>query len=350
MRYAEIAELRQTLPGIRSRAGRYDQTGNWPADDLRVLANQGAMRWAVPMGQGGEDLSALELHFRYEAVAAASLSTALILTQRDSAIGLLSASANRTLADELLPALANDALFATVGIAQLTTSRQGGRPALRATRVEGGFRLDGIVPWSTGADHSRYVVVGAVDEAGLQLLLALPTDLPGVKVDPPMPLVGLRSTHTAAVRCDGVMLDDRHVLAGPVQRVLGDRPKSLPIGQVFLAMGHCRGALQLIGEHTSERARTTREQFEAQLDDLRRRVLDFCSPTSSADPAAGACLRGECNELALRITHAAVALYKGSSLLPDHPAQRLAREALFLLVWSCPDPVIDCTVELLTEG
>jgi hypothetical protein len=36
--------------------------------------------------------------------------------------------------------------------------------------------------------------------------------------------------------------------------------------------------------------------------------------------------------------------------MTTHPAQRLAREALFLLVWSCPDPVIDCTVELLSEG
>ena len=62
------------------------------------------------------------------------------------------------------------------------------------------------------------------------------------------------------------------------------------------------------------------------------------------------CIRGACNELALRITHAAVALYKGTGLLADHPAQRLAREAMFLLVWSCPDPVIDCTVDLLSKG
>jgi len=55
-------------------------------------------------------------------------------------------------------------------------------------------------------------------------------------------------------------------------------------------------------------------------------------------------------ELALRITQSAVAIYKGTALLADHPAQRLAREAMFLLVWSCPNPVIDCTVGLLVEG
>ena len=61
-------------------------------------------------------------------------------------------------------------------------------------------------------------------------------------------------------------------------------------------------------------------------------------------------VRGRCNDLSLRITHAAVALYKGTVLLADHPAQRLAREAMFLLVWSCPNPVIDCTVDLLSAG
>ena len=34
----------------------------------------------------------------------------------------------------------------------------------------------------------------------------------------------------------------------------------------------------------------------------------------------------------------------------DELLQRLAREAMFLLVWSCPNPVIDCTVGLLAEG
>jgi alkylation response protein AidB-like acyl-CoA dehydrogenase len=113
-------------------------------------------------------------------------------------------------------------------------------------------------------------------------------------------------------------------------------------------MGLCRSALDLIAAHDSDRARLTHQKLCTQLDALRERVLRFCeslSPSAEEGPR----LRGECNELATRITHAAVALYKGSALLTDHPAQRLAREAMFLLVWSCPDPVIDCTVELLVE-
>ena len=60
------------LTAIHHRAGLYDQTGDWPAEDLDALAAAGAMRWAVPKEFRGEELSPLELHLRYEWIAAAS--------------------------------------------------------------------------------------------------------------------------------------------------------------------------------------------------------------------------------------------------------------------------------------
>ena len=78
-------------------------------------------------------------------------------------------------------------------------------------------------------------------------------------------------------------------------------------------------------------------------------MLAINEPSNAPSPEAVASVRGRCNELAGRMTHAAVTLYKGSALMIDHPAQRLAREALFLLVWSCPSPVIECTLKELIE-
>jgi alkylation response protein AidB-like acyl-CoA dehydrogenase len=308
------------------------------------------MRWQVPREFGGDDLSPLDLHLRYEAIATASISTALVLSQRDSAAGLIDGAESESLKQELLPALAANEVFSTVGIAQLTTSRQGGAPALIARRSEHGYMLDGIIPWATGASHCDFIVVGAVCEGTptSQILFALPTDLPGIVVDPPMQMVALSATHTSAIRCDNVPLASRWILTGPRDRVLGNRRKSLSIGQTFPAMGLCRAALNLMSEHESDRARQTHQKLDQQLGSLRGRVLRYCE-SAAPDPAEAPRLRGECNELAVRITHAAVALYKGTALLAGHPAQRLAREAMFLLVWSCPDPVIDCTVELLSE-
>ena len=144
------------------------------------------------------------------------------------------------------------------------------------------------------------------------------------------------------------MLDERWILRGPSQAVLG-RPNSLTLGQTFLAMGLCRSAMDLIAEHDSDRGRSALSRFDEQLREVRDEVLALSQPGRESDAAAAnARLRGACNDLALRVTHAAVTLYKGTGLLVDHPAQRLAREAMFLLVWSCPNPVIDCTVDLLS--
>lgn len=317
----------------------------WPEQQLREMSD--AMRWAMPHDFGGDDLDPLELHLRYEQLARPLLPPALLLTQRDSAVGIIAGSTNRATRSRLLGEI-RGGVFVSVSLAHLTTSRQRGAPALIATRVGTDYRLEGYVPWASGAAKARYVVAAAALESGEQMLFALPTAQAGVTVEPPMPLVSMRSTWTSEVRCDGVHLPGDLVLVGPMPNVLSTRRKSVPLPQAFLALGHSRGAIDLIAEHDSERGRSLADRFTAQLDALHTEVVTACG--ANPDPADVPRLRGECNDLALRISHAAVALYKGNALLPSHPAQRLAREALFLLVWSCPDPVIDCTVDLLAAG
>lgn len=338
-----------SLHVIRSRADALDASGAWPVDDLELLARSGVMRSAIPREFGGDDLSAIEIHLRYEQIAAASLSVALILSQRDSACSLIDVAESSPLRAELLPQLARNEWFTTVGVAQLTTSRQrAGTPALLATRTNNGYRLRGEIPWSTGAAHAKYIVAGAVTEAGQQILFALPRDLPGVRVGPPMPLVALGCTHTSSVYCDDANLDESFILIGPTEQVLSHRRRNLSIGQSFLAMGLCRGGLDLIGQIDSPSASESHRELQSQLTSLHDDVLRL-SESKSTDAALAASLRGQANDLAVRITHAAVALHKGTALLVGHPAQRLARESMFLLVWSCPNPVIDCTVELLSS-
>jgi alkylation response protein AidB-like acyl-CoA dehydrogenase len=341
-------DLMEILPGIRSRADRLDETGDWPAEDLHMLSTAAAMRWAVPTAYDGEDLSAIELHFRYEAIAAASLTAALILTQRDGAVAIIASSGNETLKEELLPRLARNELFTTAGIAQLTTSRQRGGPALRANIADGKLHLHGEIPWATAAAQSAVVIVGGVLEDGRQILCALPMRTPGVQLEPALPLMALRGGHTSTIRCDNVTIDTRQILLGPAENVLSLRKNVLPIGQTFLAMGLTAGAITLIGEINSDTATAAGTRLGGQLHQLRSEVLDFCNPAFCCDAGRGSILRGQVIDLALRATQTAVSLHKGAGLIAGHPAQRLAREALFLLVWSCPSPVVECTVDILS--
>jgi alkylation response protein AidB-like acyl-CoA dehydrogenase len=340
----QFESLTNILPAIRGRASSLDRSGDWPTDDLHDLGAIGAWQWFVPAEFGGDGVDPLELHLRYEAIASASLATALIVSQRDSAVGLIEGSENHQLREELLPGLARGEFFSTIGIAQLTTSRQGG---LRASRDGDGshFRLNGVIPWCTGAAKAKFIVAGAVAEDGQQILFALPTDLPGVAAGSPLELVSLRSSWTSRVELTAVRLESRWILRGPVAKALSGRSKGIPLGQTFLAFGLCRGALELMAADHSPRAISLAARFNERLSELRGEILEICRSGRETD--AGPALRAACNDLTLRITQSLVTLRKGSALLLDDPAQRLAREALFFLVWSCPDPVIDCTIDLL---
>jgi hypothetical protein len=78
------------------------------------------------------------------------------------------------------------------------------------------------------------------------------------------------------------------------------------------------------------------------LEDLRRDMSAAArgeSPESSPALSA-ASIRGRANSLVLRATQADLAASKGAGFVAGHPAERAVREALFFLVWSCPQPVL----------
>ncbi|HEY0009956.1 MAG TPA: acyl-CoA dehydrogenase family protein [Tepidisphaeraceae bacterium] len=340
--------FRPTLDRIEHRAPAADLAGEWPQDDLDDLVKINAMKWCIPSAYGGEHLDAMELNDRYELLASASLSAALLLSQRDSAVGLIEVSSNESLRRELLPRLASNADWTTIGISHLTTSSRGS--ALSARRDGSGYRLDGDIPWASGATRASYIVAAAKLEEGRQLLFKLPTDAPGVCVQPPMRLATLSAAPTSAITCENVHLPLDLVLKGPAENVLSGRSKAVRISQAFAAFGLTRAALRLIARLQNEAAATTLDILSRQFSDLRQTVADANRDSDSHDLQFVPLLRSECNSLAMRATHAAVTLYKGGALDVMHPAQRLAREALFLLVWSSPTSVMDRNLEVMLEA
>ncbi|HEX8340099.1 MAG TPA: acyl-CoA dehydrogenase family protein [Tepidisphaeraceae bacterium] len=342
-------KLLAVLTDIAARSTAYDLAATWPAEDLAALAAIGAMRWVVGKRFGGDDLDPLALHLTYECIASASLATALVLSQRDAAVGFVENSPNTVLRNGLMPKLVRNELWTTIGISHLTTSQQSGTLGARVG-AGGSLTLDGTIPWSTGAAAADFIVAGAVVDDGRQVVVALPTDREGVTVEPPMKLAMLAAAPTHAVTCRGVRIDADEILSGPAEKALSLRTKGLPIGQTFAALGLTRAALGLIGHIDSPSATSTLATMQQQLTELSTTVHAYNAKPDSHDLLTGPLLRSECNALAVRTTHAAVALYKGSGLRIDHPAQRLAREVMFLLVWSTPLSVMDRTLEMLSDS
>jgi alkylation response protein AidB-like acyl-CoA dehydrogenase len=327
---------------LAGRADALDLAGNWPTEQLQLCGRYGVYRWFVPADSGGAGWSEREIVRGYLRLSEACLTTTFIITQRTGACRRIRTSGNEPLRERLLPGLLSGASFATVGISHLTTSRRHlARPVMLAREADDGFVLDGFSPWVTGGTHAQVIVTGATLEDGRQILVALPTDLPGVEAAEPARLVGLSASHTGQVVCRQVSVGRNWLLAGPVENVmshgLGARTGGLETST--LAVGLAKAAIHYLQSQSDQRGELagpalglSREQARLEVDLL---SLAEGTPVCSTEE-----LRTRANSLALRSAQAALAAAKGSGYVAGHPAGRWCREALFFLVWSCPQPVL----------
>src|SRR5262249_11764636 len=165
---------------LAANAAAADGRAEWPVASWQALRDAGVLAWAVPRAYGGQELASGELLTGYERLAGACLTTCFILSQRDAACRRPRHPGHRALGEELLPALARGETFATVGLSQLTTSRQHAAPALTARLNGDDLVLNGCIPWVTGADAADHIVIGAVLDDIRQVLAVLPRGQEGV--------------------------------------------------------------------------------------------------------------------------------------------------------------------------
>jgi alkylation response protein AidB-like acyl-CoA dehydrogenase len=336
------AALERLCQGLVELGPDLDRTDAWPQAQLRLCGDAGVFEWFMPRHRGGQEWSDLDVTRGYLRLGAACLTTTFIITQRTGACLRIAGSENQALQERLLPGLVSGETFATVGISHLTTSRRHlARPVLVARQTDGGFVLDGYSPWVTGAAHAGVVVTGADLDDGRQILVALPTDAPGVSVPPPPRLVGLSASHTGQVHLSQVELGREWLLAGPAEDVMkigtgagtgGLQTSTLAIALATAALDYLEGEARMRADLAQPAAELRRDQ---------RRLEQALLALASGEPVCtNEQLRAQANSMALRASQAALAAAKGTGYVVGHPAGRWCREALFFLVWSCPQGVM----------
>lgn len=324
---------------LAQEAEQADSALRWPEQSWNSLLQSGAARWSIPNAYGGVGLSQQEQLQHLEAVSTACLTTAFIFCQREAAIRhVIRGPAH--LKEKYLPELAAGKSFITIGLSQLTTSRQHTAPSLRASRIsEGRFLLDGEIPWVTGAPQAAAVVIGAILDSNEQALFLLPTDTPGVSVGPPLNLAALLGSQTCSIHCANVEVDSDLLLAGPKELVLGGGGGG-GLETSCLAIGLSGAAIQYLREESASRTELVSivEKLAFEITRLRTKMKALASDPSPDEILS---LRADCTLLAIRSTQAALLFAKGKGFVKPHPVERWARQALFFLVWSCPRSVTE---------
>lgn len=212
-----------------------------------------------------------------------------------------------------------------------------------ATRVRGGWRLDGTLDWVTSWDIADVVMVmaqGAGDDAGHLVCCYLPAgrsakQTVGVEAGPALALLAMSGTHTRPLTLNSVFVPDE--LVGAVldrERWLADDAVTSADANPS-AFGVARGAiaeLDLIGEQRSD----------ASLQQLAAALVADCRATRSrayaaiGKPDVAALdrlrMRAASLDLASRAATAVIVARAGAAMRSGQSAERRLRESMFLQV------------------
>jgi hypothetical protein len=130
------------------------------------------------------------------------------------------------------------------------------------------------------------------------------------------------------------------LIAGPAENVMSSGVGGSTGGYETstLAVGLAQAAIDFLETEAAKRSdlREATAALRLEHQTLRDDLIHVARGDTACSKES---IRQRANSLVLRSTQAALSAAKGSGYVLGHPAGRWCREALFFLVWSCPQPV-----------
>lgn len=332
-----VAAARRLADEVLAPAAADVDAGTVPRSHLDALAAQGLLGVAAPASVGGLEASPAVVREVQETLAGACLSTWFVQVQHHAPLGAAVAAGRDDVASDLA------AGRRVAGIAFSHLRRHPARPVV-AERDGAGWRLSGSAPWYTGWGLNDVALLGGESEDGDVVLGLVPArEQDGLRASPEMELAALRATRTVALSLDGVRVaaDDVLVVRPWQEWAAQDaRPTRNPVPAVF---GVARSALDLLDALAERRgepaAAAAASGLRSRLDEVRAEayhLLDDVDPDAEVERRLD--VRARAHETMLAATTALVVAGAGASMASSNPAQRKAREALFLLVQAQTHP------------
>ena len=188
------------------------------------------------------------------------------------------------------------------------------------------------------------LVTGGTLTDGRQILAAIPTSRQGIRVQPPVALMGLSSSQTSIVELHDVLVSPHEILHGPIDRVMlsGAGGGAGSLGTSAVAIGAAQGTLRMFREEVDRRPELAEfvEPLQEEATQLIKLLRNSAKSSDDANAPSAEEIRQRANSLALRSAQAWLAATKGAGYIAGHPAERAVRESMFFLVWSCPQQVL----------
>jgi alkylation response protein AidB-like acyl-CoA dehydrogenase len=346
---------RQLAEDFATRAAQHDRDASDPLENYAALRDAGFYGLNVPAALGGGGVGLLGWSLAAEALGQGCASTALSFNMHLSVVGPLMDSplVPPDVKARLAKLVVQDGKLIGGNFSEPTTSGLVGTavPLTRARRVDGGYRITGRKAFASMIAAADYVMVLARPEdataPGAAVLLLVPPDAPGRRVDRVWDTLGMRAT-----RSDSMVLENCFV---PEESLLFRSDDIVPFRRdgarwfwasytpVYLGIG--LAAYRAAVETVTGRTPPGYAQSLAYHPDVRRHVAEmsvdleaarlvtlhaaWLSDTDGPTPASLAALyraKYLVGEVVTRVTRTALTLGGAHALFKSSPLERLFRD------------------------
>jgi len=315
------------------------------------MRRQGLMALKRPTQYGGPEISEGEFRTYQEEVARASGSFAFLQTQHQSAVNMIAKQASEEIKSEYLP-LMHGPRTVGIGFSQL---RRTGEPICKAVETDGGYLLNGEVPWITGLGFFDEYLIGSVLPDGRAVFGFMPfRDAEGQTMSEPMRLAAMETCQTVTARLSNYFLDSRKVAFINDKDWMRKNDAFNIVVQGHFAVGCALAGADIVQDVARKKGfdflQETATQLYAEIEECRAGLIahqrDFSEDTAPKRLEK----RAWAIDVMMRCAHAGVVASSGAANYFSHPAQRVLREAIVFSVSAQTVPIMEATLSRLTRS
>ncbi len=315
---------------------------------LAEMGRRGLMALRLPQEYGGPGMREADFRAYQEEAARASGTFAFLQTQHQSAASMIANGGSDEFKARYLRGMDTGERTIGIGFSQL---RRAGPPALRATKVEGGYRIDGSAPWVTGHTYFKEFLMGAGLPDGQAVFGVVPFDNVAandgeIVCKGPMRLAAMEAALTMSVEFKNwFMPDSAYAFTKPQGWIQNNDMINVSL-QASFAIGCARAGLDLVLEaYEKKKSPFLLECWEAL--DKEHRACKALAEDQELPREERLRARVWAIDMAARCGHAAVAAHSGQAAGMRHNAQRVYREAVVFTVSAQTADVMEGTLRRL---
>ena len=340
---AEVRNLAQAQ--IAPGAADIDRESRFPSENLRALAQAGALGLLVPPEQGGAGAGLTSLANLCETIGGACASTGMVVLMHSVAAATV-AGGGGPLAPGLLERMASGAALGTLAFSERGTGAHFYAPELRAERRDGSVHVSGRKSFVTSGGQADVMLVLLQGEGEGLDCFAVEKDADGVGFDGRWEGLGMRGNSSIALTFDDVVLDVDALIGeagGGAGLVFGVVAPTFLVGLAAVNVGIAQAALSFAVEHATSRSYPDGSSL-VEVPTIQHALANMDIDTRAARAllyqAAGLADAGDegalvplmeakvlCTDAAARVTQGALEVCGGQGYTPALPIERHLRDA-----------------------